>query len=115
MPKKIKNEVLTRMPMTPKCLHGIAAEHWESIVPKYIADKVVCTIDVPILIMACQCWQKSQEADKDSERFKAQSQYISIMSKFGATYKSRVQLEIDTKQKPASKDTSDDESFMEFE
>lgn len=114
MPKKIKNEVLTRMPQTPECLQGIARDHWNSIVPKYIADKVVCTIDVPILIFACQCWQKSQEAEKDSERFKAQSQYISIVSKFGATYKSRVQLEIDTKQKPVSKDTSE-ESFMEFD
>lgn len=115
MPKKITNAVLTKAPDVPKCLTGTAAEHWKLIIPYFIADKVVCKVDIPLLIFACQCWEKSQTADKDSDRYKAQSQYMSIVSKFGATYKSRVQLEMDTKSKPEQKNTAEDDRFMEFE
>ena len=114
MSEKKHNTVLSKCPDTPSCLNGVAAEHWKTIVPFFVADKVVCKVDIPLLIFACQCWEKSQTAEKDSDRYKAQAQYISIVSKFGATYKSRVQLEMDTKSKPVQKNTAEDDRFMEF-
>lgn len=113
MGKNATNKILTLAPPCPKCLKGLAAEHWKEYVPLLCKDKVVCKIDIPILVMACQCYELSQTAEKSADRFKAQSQYISLMSKFGATYKARVQLEMDNKAKPLSK-TEEDEGFLEF-
>lgn len=113
MGKALTNKILLTAPACPKCLQGLAAEHWKEYVPLLCKDKVVCKIDVPILVMACQCYEVSQTAEKSADRFKAQSQYISLMSKFGATYKARVQLEMDTKAKPLAKN-EEQEDFLEF-
>jgi len=107
------NSILKAAPECPKSLTGLAALHWREYVPLLCKDKVVCKVDIPVLIMACQCYELSQTADKPAERYKAQSQYISIMSKFGATYKARVQLEMDNKAKPEVKSEADD-NFMEY-
>lgn len=112
---KKANVILNSAPECPTFLDGIAADHWKAIMPLLVKDKVVCSIDIPILMMACQCYAMSQTAEKIGDKFRAQNQYISILSKFGATYKSRIQLEMDTKSKPASKETLDADVFEDFE
>lgn len=109
-----KNSLLKIAPVCPKCLTGLAAEHWNEYVPILIKDKVLCKIDIPILTMACQCYETSQTAEKLADRFKAQSQYLALMSKYGATYQSRVKLEIDDRSKTTSK-KEDDDKFMEYD
>ena len=51
---KKQNKILTIKPPVPVDLSPEAKKHWEEIVPILISDGVLCSVDLPLIRMACE-------------------------------------------------------------
>lgn len=108
MSEPIENAILQKTPKPASWLDKVAQDHFREIVPLLIKDRVVCSVDVPVIEAACELYSIFKDrAVKLSDRKSALASYISIMSAFGVTYKARRALDI----AKSDKSQDDDPTF----
>ncbi len=92
-----ENKIIDQAPYAPKDLSEKAAAHWNEIMPVLVADRVVCSIDIPLIKMTCEIYAKYLQAVSEND-FKTMKDsifsYKNLMILFGATHKARQSLKI---------------------
>lgn len=111
---RTQNRLVTRSEPAPEGMGSIAKEHWNDLIGRLAGDGVVRYIDLPIIRMACDVYERYIRSLKDGD-FALMSNsiklYIQIMEKFGATEKARqsIKLQCEKVAGKSKKKSSDEE------